>query len=355
MAVLLFLCICIGLIAGAGPAVDAAEQVQVKSEQIWGDTKKNITYLEGNVQLTQGQTLITTEEAEVDQDKKVAFFKADLILTHPDVTITAHQLEYNFKKQTGTFSDDVVLSRNEVQDKQGKIIKDAFTLRAAKLYFESDTKNFIAQSEGEVEHKDFTGTANTIEYNDKKQELLFKGNAKLRRPGGEEITGAVIVVNTQNNNLSVPNKVKLVNQDVIVSAEQLAYDYKQKHGSFKEHVVLKRTETKDVNGKVTKEPFTLVTEGLYFESESKNFSTSSRATVENKDFNGSAVQINYNDALQQLKFMKDARLKRPKGETVSGDLISIDIKDKSFTVNSHVAVEFKVDAEPDQPVKGDRR
>jgi lipopolysaccharide transport protein LptA len=343
----------IGLVTGW--AVGATEQVQVKSEQIWGDTKKNITYLEGNVQLTQGQTLITTEKAEVDQDKKVAFFKNDLLLTHPDVTISAHQLEYNLKKQAGTFSENVVLSRNEVQDKQGKVIKDAFTLRTAKLYFESDTKNFIAQSEGEVEHKDFTGTANTIEYNDRKQELLLKGNAKLRRPGGEEITGEVIAVNTQNNNLSVPNKVKLVNQDVVISADRLDYDYKQKHGTFTKHVVLNRTETKDANGKVTKDPFKLVTDGLYFESESKNFLTQSRATVENKDFNGSADQINYDDGLQQLKFMKNAQLKRQKGETVSGDLIAIDIKDKSFTVNSHVAVEFKVDTEPAQPVKGDRR
>jgi lipopolysaccharide transport protein LptA len=331
------------LIAGLVKAAD--EPVQAKSDKIWGDTKKKLTYMEGNVRIVQGSTVITTDKTRVDLDKKVAIFEDQVKMTHPDVTIDADNLEYNFKKKYGTFSNHVILSRMEVKDKQGKVTKDALKLTAAELYFESDTKNFVAKREGMVEHKEFTGTADSISYNDKKQELLFKGNALIKRPNSEEITGEEIIINTKTNSFVVKEKVKLVNEDVTILGDHLEYDYKKKQGTFIDNVVLNRAETKNTKGKVTKDQFKLSTTGLYFESETKNFVTQNKGTVEHKDFTGSAAQIEYVDNLQQLKFKNNAHLKRPKGEEINGDLITIYIKDKSFVVTQHVAINFKVDSD----------
>jgi lipopolysaccharide transport protein LptA len=347
----LILCLCIL----TNPAQAADEPVQAKSDKIWGDTKKKLTYMEGNVRIVQGSTIITTDTTTVDQDKKVAVFENKLRLIHPDVTISADNLEYNFKKKSGTFSNHVILSRNEVKDAEGKVTKDAFKLTAAELYFESDTKNFIAERQGEVEHKDFSGTADTIEYSDQKQELLFSGNAKITRPSGETIAGAKVVINTQNNSIVVQNKVKLVNEDVTIRGGHLDYDYKQKQGTFSDNVILNRVETRDDKGKVTKDAFKLRTRKLFFESETKNFHTQTQGVVEHKDFNGSAALIEYNDSLQQLNFKDNAHLKRPKGEEVKGDLIIIYIKDKTFTVANHVNIHFKVDTAEDNQVKMDNQ
>jgi lipopolysaccharide transport protein LptA len=338
-----------------GLAKAADDPVQATSDKIWGDTKKKITYLEGNARIVQGATIITTDKTKVDLDKKVAIFENKVKLTHPDVTITADNLEYNLKKKNGTFSKNVILSRMEVKDAQGNVTKDAFKLTAAELYFESDSKNFIAKSQGAVAHKEFTGTADLIEYNDKKQELLFKGNANIKRPKGEEITGEEVLINTQTNSFIVKNKVQLVNEDVTILGDRLEYDYKKKQGSFTDNVVLKRAETKNAKGKVTKDSFTLTTTGLSFESETKNFVTQNKGTVEHKDFTGTADQILYNDSQQELTFKNNAHLKRPKGEEINGDSITIYIKDKSFIVSNHVAINFKVESDEENQTKNAKK
>jgi lipopolysaccharide transport protein LptA len=343
------LIVCLSLLTGIAKADD--ETVKVKSDKIWGDNKKKTTYMEGNVRIVQGTTTITTDSTQVDLDKKIAIFEDKLCLIHPDVTITADHLEYNFKKKVGTFSQNVTLSRKEMKDSQGKVTKDAFKLTTAELYFESVTKDFTAKSQGRVEHKDFTGTANLIEYSDKKQELLFSGNANIKRPNGELITGEEVVINTKTNSIIVRDKVHLINEDVTILGEHLEYDYKKNHGTFTDNIVLDRAETKNASGKVIKDHFKLKTAGLYFESDTKNFVTQNQGTVEHKEFNGSADQIEYNDILQLLKFKKNAYIKRPKGEEIHGDSITIFIKDKNFIVKEHADINFKVDSADEAQAK----
>ncbi len=337
---LLALVVCICLITSIAKA--GTEPVKAKSDKIWGDNKKKLTYMEGHVRIEQGPTVITTETTQVDLDKRIATFENKLQLISSDVIITADYLEYNFKSKVGTFLRNIILNRNEVKDTLGKVTKDGFKLSAESLYFESDTKNFKVQNQGMVEHKDFIGTADLIEYNDKKQELIFRGNAKIKRPSGEEINGNEVVINTQNRSIIVSGNVRLVNEDVTIVGENLNYDYHKNHGVFKSAIVLERAETKNASGKVTKEHFKLTTVGLEFESDTKNFVTRSKARVEHKDFTGFADHIEYNDKQQQMKFVNNSYLKRPKGEEIRGDMITIYINDKSFTVSNHVDINYKV-------------
>ncbi len=350
-----FLLIIIFLLTFTTLVQSANEPVKATGEKIWGDNKKDITFIEGNVQIIQGSTRIFTEKAKVDTEKKVAVFEEKVKLNHPDVTIEADSLEYNFKKKVGTFSKNIILDRAEVKDELGKVTKDAFQLTATELYFESDTKNFTAKKDGSVSHKDFTGTADIIEYNDKNQELLFKGHAYLKRPNEEKINGEEIKINTQTKSFIVNKEIKLVNDDVTINGSRLDYDYQQKKGVFQDNVILERAESKDEHGKITKEYFKLTTTELFFDSDTKNFSTKTKGTVEHKDFTGSADRIEYNNDREELVFNKNAHLTRPKGEEINGDLITIMIHDKSFIVTENVNINFNVEAEKEERKTGRKR
>lgn len=186
----------------------AAEEVRVTGKNIWGDTDKKINYLEGDVRFVQGSTIITTDKARVDLELNSAVFEEKVKLTHPEVTIQSDILEYDLKKKIGTFKKNVVMNRIKTKATKGKEAKDPFKLFTNQLYFENDTKNFIAQK-GRIEHKDFTGEANLIEYNDQLQELSLVDNAKLIRPKGEVITGKLIKINVSDKSFYVTDSVNM--------------------------------------------------------------------------------------------------------------------------------------------------
>ncbi|NLY75189.1 MAG: LPS export ABC transporter periplasmic protein LptC [Firmicutes bacterium] len=195
------------LLACAGIAI-AAEEVKVTCKNVWGDTEKKINYLEGDVRIVQGTTVITTERAQVDTDQKKAVFEAKVKLTHPEVTIEADGLEYDLKKKVGTFKKKVVMNRNRIKAAEGQKAKDPFKLFAEELYFETDTKDFTAQA-CRIEHRDFTGEAVNIEYNDRLQELWLKNNARLIRPQGEIIRGNRIKINISDKSFRVFDSVSV--------------------------------------------------------------------------------------------------------------------------------------------------
>lgn len=188
--------------------VEAGEEVRVTAKSVWGDTDTKINYLEGNVHFVQGSTVITTEKAQVDTDRKTAVFEKKVKLTHPEVIIEAENLEYDLKKEVGTFKSNVVMERKKIKATKDKEAKDPFTLLTDELFFENDTKNFIAQK-GRIKHKDFTGEADLIEYNDQLQELLLKDNAKLTRPKGEIIAGKQIRINVSEKSFYVTDSVSV--------------------------------------------------------------------------------------------------------------------------------------------------
>ncbi len=188
--------------------VATAEEVRVTGKSIWGDTEKEINYLEGDVRLVQGSTVVTTEKAQIDTKRKSAVFEKKVKLTHPEVTIESETLEYDLRKKVGTFKRNVMMDRIKTKATDEKEAKDPFKLYTDELYFETDTKNFIAQK-GRIEHKDFTGEAQQIEYNDQMQELVLKENAKLIRPKGETINGKLIKIDISEKHFYVTDSVNV--------------------------------------------------------------------------------------------------------------------------------------------------
>lgn len=199
---------CLLLIFCITLSASAAEEVRVTGKSVWGDTATEINYIEGDVRFVQGSTVITTEKARVDTKRKMALFEKEVKLIHPEVIIEAETLEYDLKKEIGTFRDNVIMERKRSKAAKDKEAKDPFKLLTHELFFETETKNFIAKN-GRIEHKDFTGEADLIEYNDQHQELLLKENAKLIRPKGETIQGKQIKINISEKSFRVTASVSV--------------------------------------------------------------------------------------------------------------------------------------------------
>lgn len=189
-------------------SASAAEEVRVTGKSVWGDTDTEINYIEGDVRFVQGSTVITTEKARVDTKRKTALFEKGVKLAHPEVSIESETLEYDLKKESGTFRNNVVMERKRSKASKDKGGKDPFKLLTHELFFETGTKNFIAKN-GRIEHKNFTGEADLIEYSDQKQELLLKENAKLIRPKGETIQGKQIKINISEKSFRVISLVSV--------------------------------------------------------------------------------------------------------------------------------------------------
>ncbi len=192
--------------AAAPPAESQKEPVKVTGDHIYGDHQKEWAVVEGNVVITQEETILKTERARIDLKQKTAVLKGRVLLNHPEVSIKAARLEYNYQKKRGTFYEKVRMEREEVRDSQGKITKEAFVLEASKLYFESETKNFKAEK-GELRSKDFLGKGNLIEYNDNKQELFILDEAYLKKDSGEEVRGQEIKIDLKENTFTVQKNV----------------------------------------------------------------------------------------------------------------------------------------------------
>jgi lipopolysaccharide transport protein LptA len=318
------------------------EPVRITAAMVSGDAEKKITYLEGNVRITQGKTTITTEYVTVDLDRKTARLERGTRLVNLDVTIDSRRLDYNLKQKTGTFREQVLLERIESESVE-KTKKDPFTLATAELYFESDTKNFKASEDCRLKHKKFEGKANRIEYDDAGQKLTFNEKVEIKQDA-TEIRSESATIDMSGKLLQISTKTDVTSREIKISADSLRYNYEQKTGNFPTEVLLTRSEVKNSKGKVTKEPFTLKAAGLYFETETNNFMAED-GRIEHQDFTGTADTIEYDDKRQSLTFKGNARLTRTQGEELTGVLIEINLDDRSFTVHQKGTVILKIQEE----------
>lgn len=149
-------------------------------------------------------------------------------------------------------------------------------------------------------------------------------------------------INLDRNDAVFEENVKLTHTEVRIESDILEYDFKKKVGTFKKNVVMDRIKTKATKDKKGKDPFKLVTDELYFENDTKNF-TAQKGRIEHKDFTGEADLIEYHDARQELSLVDNAKLIRPKGEVINGKVIKINISDQSFYVTDAVSMEFEVE------------
>ena len=239
----------------------AAEPVQITGRDIRGDTKRKITYIRGDVRIVQGIMVIGAQNATIDMDRKNAILENSVRFQQAEITIAADYLGYDLHKKTGTFQRRVRLDYRPTPNRSGKLASEPFNLTCQQLYFEADSKNFSASQEIRVEHSAFNGSADRLDYQDKSRELLFRGRARLNRPAQTR-----------------PGQ--------------------------------------------SKEPFQLQSDQIALQTQTKNFTATGNAALEQTEFQGTADRIDYRDNTEELLFQGHVAFGRPARNNSSGTTIT---------------------------------
>lgn len=177
--------------------------------RVWGDTDKKISHMEGDLLIVQGELKIRTKYADIDQDKKEAHFTQGVHLEKKDLVIDGDEFTINFKKKQGTFSGNVTLERAESKDENGKV-KDHFKLKCTRLDVDTDKQNFTALGSAVLEHKEFTGNSERVEYDNAAQTLVLKEKVVLVRKSEENLSGGTVRIDLSKKSFEVVDGAELV-------------------------------------------------------------------------------------------------------------------------------------------------
>lgn len=342
LRILLGLFLIFPVITGVASAGEAP--VRITGDRVWGDSRKQLVFLQGKIRIVQDKTIFTTDQAEIDLDHKTAKLKGNVVLTSGELTIRSGSLEYDLKQKTGRFKKHVSLKRRAVKDRSGKETKEALDLTTEELFIATDTKNFTARGDSRVRSRDFTGSAMAIEYDDQQQTLHFRGQVRIVQ-GSTTLNTEDTVVDLNLKILRFEEPLESTYPDLRIASGGLEYDYDKKTGTFRKDVMLERTAVKGEGDKQAKDPFKLTCSDLYFDSETQNFTAKNQARLEHREFTGSADSIEYDDRLQQLTFKGHAYIKRPEGEEIKGDRILIDLRNQNFRVQQDASLRMQVQSE----------
>lgn len=191
-------------------ATETKDKVKVTGiTRVWGNTEKNITFMEGNLLIVQEETTIQTRFAEVDQDTKDALFSRGVVLKKNDLRIESQELALNFNKKKGRFSGQVRLQRGETRNAEGKVTKDAFTLSCDVLEADTKREDFTASGAVMLEHQEFSGSSTQMIYDNDKQILTLTGEAMLTRDQGEKLYGQTIQIDLENKTFEVNDEASM--------------------------------------------------------------------------------------------------------------------------------------------------
>ncbi|HHV62476.1 MAG TPA: LPS export ABC transporter periplasmic protein LptC [Firmicutes bacterium] len=94
----------------------AKEKVQIRADKSGDyDLEKDVLILEGNVIITQGETVIRADRVEIDMNKKVAKVTTGVNLTQPDLVLTGKVFTAYLNDKRVIVEGDVVLQKDEEQ------------------------------------------------------------------------------------------------------------------------------------------------------------------------------------------------------------------------------------------------
>lgn len=163
------------------------EQVRITGiNRMWGDTEGEKTYLEGDLVITKGDTVIYASSAEViktgegDRARK-ARLSGGVRLFQDELRLEGAEMEFAFDEDWAVFKGDVRLEREEVKDAAGEVEKEGIVLSCDYLEIETERRDFQATGNISLVHKEFTVTAAALTYEDAGETLLFTGGFFLFR------------------------------------------------------------------------------------------------------------------------------------------------------------------------------
>lgn len=173
-------------------------------DRMWGDTEGEVTYIEGELVITKGDTIIYASYAEVEKtgdDHRIARFSRGVRVVCKETTVEGEELTFDLDDDYGVVTGDVRLERLEKRNEAGEVEKDRIVLTCAVLEIDTDRNDFKARGDVFLEHEDFTVTAAQLTYEDAGEILLFSGGFFLCREKED----------MQGNNLQIDLKEKVFN------------------------------------------------------------------------------------------------------------------------------------------------
>lgn len=157
-------------------------------------------------------------------------------------------------------------------------------------------------------------------------------------------------VDQEKKDASFSKGVQLTKKDLTISSRDLMMNFNRKKGTFVSQVRLERSESRDKQGKVTKDALTLTCEQLEADTKKENFIAVGQVKLIHKEFTGTSQTVEFDNEKQIMIMVGEAVLVRDKGEQLFGQRIIINLESKTFEVRDGAAMEFNVDKDDEAKV-----
>lgn len=223
-----------GCLLVAGGAA-AASTVKISADQkVHYDLENKVFVAEGDVRITQDNTVIRCKRAEITTDKKIAKISGSVELKEPDVLLTADQLVVYFNEKRVVALGNVVLVKDEEVaggaseadtgpgtaqggtkggggmevkvSRQGKAPQgeaqkrtEKVTLKADRLEYWTNKKECVAEGHVFVQRKDTKAWGDKATYSEKEKLLVLAGSVRAESPEGERLTSKELRVWTDRD------------------------------------------------------------------------------------------------------------------------------------------------------------
>ncbi len=181
-------------------------------DRMWGDTEGETTFLEGELVITKGDTVIYASYAEVEKTgdgRRIARLSRGVRVVCKETTVQGEELTFDLDNDYGVLTGDVRLERREKRNEAGEVEKDRIVLTCAVLEIDTVRNNFTAGGDVFLEHEDFTVTAARLTYEDAGEILFFSGGFLLSREK-EDLQGQNLQIDLKEKIFKAWEQVELV-------------------------------------------------------------------------------------------------------------------------------------------------
>lgn len=165
--------------------------VNQEADQLEYDDKKKVMHLTGHVKLTQGETILSADEATYYLDTEEAEALGSLTLTRPNGTLTGHHLHLYYREQRALFDRGVTLihlpGKNSPVHENEIIDKNPVKITGWQLEYRWQEKVAVAQGNVELIQGDRKAYADHAVYSEPLDRLEMDGHVRLIRPPKDQL------------------------------------------------------------------------------------------------------------------------------------------------------------------------
>lgn len=221
----------------------AREKVQIRADRRGDyDLEKGVLVLEGNVVITQGETVIKADRVEIDMNKKIARVTTGVNLTQTDLVLTGKTFTAYLNDKRVIVEGGVVLQKDEEQasikqaadtaegvgkagttgtggkgeglksgskGEAGGKKKDRITLRCDRLEYWTEKKESTATGNVVVTKGETKAWGDKAVYREKDKLFTLTGKVRVERGDGETMACEELTMLTDRDAVTAKNNVEI--------------------------------------------------------------------------------------------------------------------------------------------------